>query len=1406
METLTQITNYLASQSWQIALLSVAVAAVSLLLKNRSSHVRYLLWLVVLAKCLVPPLLTITLAVLPQKEVAEPVVTTPVEMPVVEVKAVEVMQGELVTLPAVPVVTQPLAKPSIVERLAEISARQWLVFAWVVGAIVFVLAALIKALRVNRWLRRERKALPDGLQVAVDNLFGDLGIRTGPKVWLVEGIGQPFVWGLVRGGIYLPANFVGVEGNENRRGVLGHELGHVLRFDAAVNLLQIIAQAIFWFHPFVWWANRKIRAEREKCCDEMAIARLGARAKDYSRAIVNTLIAEHEAALPIPSLAVAGPVKNIEDRIKTIMRPGKRFYRRPSLITAITVLLLALIAVPTTLALTRRAAAISDKQARKDSESAESDSNTPAGGYWWSYGGARPSSGKLRKRSYIRDHSPGARYGYGRGGPSVPPGASEVPKAITCSGGLYNARGQPLAQAVVTLYAMEIEHETNNRTVLRREETKTMAGGKYSFTTKVPTPRDGTYPMGLIVAEKEGMELEWGNWDLQDNIEIDFMVREKEKFPKAGPVGLSAKEVVERIYASERKIRSLEMQLESRVTRGESSSLDWGYENGKEYVHSLSDRPFVWGKGVPKNRLREKKAFDGEKSYSLLYSDEIDHKSGYINLVKNNRTTLNVLTPLHFLGCQLFWDDRRTLGEVLRDTAEVSVKPEIEIIEGHPCAVIEAVGVGQLILRRRPSGEGFEDAIQKWNVRVWIDLKRDYRPLRIDKYRTDPEDRWWCLGDRHDQINLKRVEGIWLPTEGRSERFYARYILPPKSMDVEQWQQMPYAKRRELSIPIQVATGRVPVPFEPGPEIIRVDEDTIRINKGIGPEKFVVEFPAGTRLQDQVKHITYTVGGFDDPTYEPKTPAEKVLKQLRDREVKVDPKLKGDFIAVLRDFEVFDDSEKWMAAVRALYLIGRPAVPDLVAELERTKNPKTQSAIALTLRAIGDPSAIPALIDALARTEPMSDCGLGEPKYDLHRFMMKHQKDLSDPELNFGRPVREITETLERLTGHSEGHKHFSTYDENGKRLSIFDRSPEVVELRKKIRAEAADRWRQWWQKNKQTFLKQNTDAKVDGKMKMEVEAGFGSVIEQFCRADAPNGDTYIDLESGRAYHLSEDSTRRKAAEVFLERAKESGVDIGVRIREGDVCYIGSVDAFLCRPPGVDLQKITASQVLSNPELQAGELDYGNITKRRDQLPVSLLFKTREGGKGVLEVTGFTDNPKGVRIRCKVVRGAASPGKATWGEAVEGVRCRLRPDRHSWQAGETPTLKADICNRGTHQLSVVQHQSVCELWCDGRWYSWAGEIRAKSSSLGPGRQYNDIPVSLDGHWVSKSNGKPLRLRRRHLVRLAFTGELSEPAPGEVIRVHSNPVLIEILPKGGGGSTFSAVGDAVDEVGARCLVL
>ncbi len=347
---LSPITNYLLTQSWQIAILVVVIAAINMALKNRSAHIRYLLWLIVLTKCLVPPLVTVPLAILPQVKTPELTLIPNVEMPVVNDQTADMVRPKPIAIPSVPVTS-----PTIMERLARVTTRQWLCFGWLAGVAVFVLFAVIKALRTELWLKCKRKLLPAELKCEVEELFSDVGVRTFPKVWLVDGIGQPFVWGLLRGNIYLPDDFIKVNSAEHRRGVLGHEISHILRFDAAVNFLQIIAQTVFWFHPFVWWANKNIRAEREKCCDEMAIARLGAKARDYSVAIVDTLVTEYESTRPIPSLAIAGPVKNIEERIKTMLKPGKKFYKHPSLMAVTVVLLLALLVVPTVFVLTARA-------------------------------------------------------------------------------------------------------------------------------------------------------------------------------------------------------------------------------------------------------------------------------------------------------------------------------------------------------------------------------------------------------------------------------------------------------------------------------------------------------------------------------------------------------------------------------------------------------------------------------------------------------------------------------------------------------------------------------------------------------------------------------------------------------------------------------------------------------------------------------------------------------------------------------------------------------------------------------------------------------------------------------------------------------------------------------------------
>lgn len=359
---LTGIAEYLWSQSWQIALLVAVVALVNRVLHNRSAHVRYLLWLLIVAKCLVPPVFGVAVPILPQGKQA----TAPMpqeQLPTAQTDIFGVGDSQSTTMKAP---TGPSEAPRSARfSMPELSARSVLAIVWLVGLWGFAAVASVKAVGTMRRLAKHRTAFPEPHQGDVNELFDSLGVQRVPRVWLVERASQPFVWGLWRGDIYLPSGFASLGDAEHRRDILAHELSHVLRFDAAVNLAQIIGQAIFWFHPLVWWANAKVRQEREKCCDETVIARLGVRPRSYSRAIVEALLAERRSNEIVPSLAIAGRARNIEERIKTMLRPGRKFHKRPSAMAAVLVLSLALLIVPTTLALTRRPAGIADTQAQE---------------------------------------------------------------------------------------------------------------------------------------------------------------------------------------------------------------------------------------------------------------------------------------------------------------------------------------------------------------------------------------------------------------------------------------------------------------------------------------------------------------------------------------------------------------------------------------------------------------------------------------------------------------------------------------------------------------------------------------------------------------------------------------------------------------------------------------------------------------------------------------------------------------------------------------------------------------------------------------------------------------------------------------------------------------------------------
>jgi hypothetical protein len=95
--------------------------------------------------------------------------------------------------------------------------------------------------------------------------------------------------------------------------VIIHELAHIRRLDALANLLQMTVETVLFYHPAVWWISRRVRIEREHCCDDVAVSVSGD-ALGFAKALASL---EEWRALPMPVLAANGGV--LKHRISRLL-------------------------------------------------------------------------------------------------------------------------------------------------------------------------------------------------------------------------------------------------------------------------------------------------------------------------------------------------------------------------------------------------------------------------------------------------------------------------------------------------------------------------------------------------------------------------------------------------------------------------------------------------------------------------------------------------------------------------------------------------------------------------------------------------------------------------------------------------------------------------------------------------------------------------------------------------------------------------------------------------------------------------------------------------------------------------------------------------------------------------------
>ncbi|HET6603090.1 MAG TPA: TonB family protein [Xanthomonadaceae bacterium] len=198
-----------------------------------------------------------------------------------------------------------------------IAYAPWLVGAWLAGV------ALVSLRGFRHWAFLRQVRMRAGVaepawQTAMTRLLAEFGLRARIELKLSADIATPILIGWLKPAILLPAAMCARLPREQVELLIAHELAHVRRFDHLFNLLQIAVETVLFYHPVVHWISRRVRDDREQCCDDLVTQRLGARLS-YARALLS--VAESAQGMR-PGLALAASGGQLFSRIARIVDAG----------------------------------------------------------------------------------------------------------------------------------------------------------------------------------------------------------------------------------------------------------------------------------------------------------------------------------------------------------------------------------------------------------------------------------------------------------------------------------------------------------------------------------------------------------------------------------------------------------------------------------------------------------------------------------------------------------------------------------------------------------------------------------------------------------------------------------------------------------------------------------------------------------------------------------------------------------------------------------------------------------------------------------------------------------------------------------------------------------------------------
>jgi uncharacterized protein (TIGR03435 family) len=308
-------------------LFAALAAGLALMLRNNRAQTRYALWLAASVKFLVPFSLLFAIGARIELPGAAPIAHTAIPAAAHEV-----------TQPFVAL--EPLASGVAAEH--GFSLAGVLLVIWLVGFVAVVVSWVRRWVRVRRAMK---SAWPVGPAVKGAYASGSVSATPQVRILATRSLLEPGIFGVFRPVLLLPEGITEHLTAAHLNAVIAHELCHARRRDNLAAVLHMMVEAIFWFHPLVWWIGARLIEERERACDE-EVLRLGNQPSVYAESILKTC--QFYLGSPLPSLSgVTG--SDLKKRITQIMNASlttnlsrrKKLLLASAAVAAVTVPLLA---------------------------------------------------------------------------------------------------------------------------------------------------------------------------------------------------------------------------------------------------------------------------------------------------------------------------------------------------------------------------------------------------------------------------------------------------------------------------------------------------------------------------------------------------------------------------------------------------------------------------------------------------------------------------------------------------------------------------------------------------------------------------------------------------------------------------------------------------------------------------------------------------------------------------------------------------------------------------------------------------------------------------------------------------------------------------------------------------------